>query len=241
MRHLRAAIALLLVSCTVQAGATIKHRNEEQAAINSEAAFHEWLERYTTRREAGPLAPRNDCDKLPGATSFVRDLARAVWKRDARAVSLFALPDVQLGFGGESGRAQFLAKLRADNASGMRELHALLPLGCAPDGAGGLVLPWYAAQDLGSADAFSAMVIVGRRVPLRKAANPRGVIKARLDWQLVELVGGLEPDARWQHVRTLGGTEGYMETAMLRSVLATRIVATRRNGQWRIEAIAEGD
>jgi hypothetical protein len=78
-------------------------------------------------------------------------------------------------------------------------------------------------------------------VPMRGSASGTGPVVARLAWTAVELTKGLQPEAALQHVRVPGGPSGYIATASLRSPLDYRIIASRKNGDWRIGAFIAGD
>lgn len=204
------------------------------------------LDSLVTPRQAGRFAPRDDCGKVPGAAAFRQRLAEAVAHRDAVAIAALADPAIRLSFGDDNGRDRFLQKLQApdgnaseDNA--MRELAALLPLGCAIDEAGGLTMPWFFAQDMGEIDAYDAMLVQGVGVPLRAGPEPGAPVSRRLSWDVVSLVAGLYPDQPAQRVRTADGVVGYLPTQSLRSLLDYRLLATRVGGEWRITAFVAGD
>ena len=191
--------------------------------------------------QAGRYAPRNECGKLPGAAQFRERLAAAVARRDAAAIAAMADPDIKLGFGGDDGRNRFLQKLKDPEDETLRELAAVLPLGCAVDESGGLTMPWFFAQDMGDIDAYDAMLVTGVDVPLLASAEPNAAVKAKISWDMVTLVAGLSPDRRVQRVKTADGSEGYVQTDKLRSLLDYRLLATRVNGDWRITAFLAGD
>lgn len=199
------------------------------------------LNRQVVPAQAGPFAPHNDCGKLPGAAQFRERLAEAVVRRDAAAIAALADPDIKLGFGGDDGRPRFLQKLKDPEGETLPELAGVLALGCAVDESGGLTLPWFFAQDMGEVDAYDAMLVTGVDVPLQATAEPTSAVTRKLSWDMVSLVSGLYPDQRAQRVKTADGTEGYIATDKLRSLLDYRLLATKVNGEWRITAFLAGD
>jgi hypothetical protein len=164
-----------------------------------------------------------------------------VAKGDAEAVAALASPEVKLGFAGDDGRERFLEKLKEPNGELMGELKRLLAFGCAANEEGGLTIPWHFAQDFGDIDGYSAMIVTGEDVPLHAAADGKSPVRQRLSWDVVEIFAGLYPERPFQQVRAPDGTEGYMPTEKLRSLLDYRLLAAREGGDWRISAIVAGD
>lgn len=195
----------------------------------------------TTPRQNGPYAPRDDCDRLPGASAFRHKLADAVVRGDAGALAAMASPEVKLGFAGDDGRDRFLARLMRPDDELMAEIARLLPLGCAVNAGGGLTMPWHFAQDMGDIDGFEATIVTGEEVPLRRAADATAPVLRRLSWDLVALDAGLYPERPYQQVRLADGTRGHVETRRLRSLLDYRLLVDREGGEWRITAILAGD
>jgi hypothetical protein len=200
-----------------------------------------WLDRQTEPRQQGKYAPRDECGELPGARAFREKLAAAVQAGDADAIVAMAVPDIRLGFGGEDGQKRLRTALRAPDGKLMNELGQLLQLGCAEGEGGGLTIPWYFRQDFGDVDSYSAMLVTGVDVPLLAAAKPDAATVARLSWNLVELTGGLRPDAAYQQVKTTQGKAGYIATDKLRSLLDYRMLAIRQGETWKITALLAGD
>ena len=150
-------------------------------------------------------------------------------------------PAIKLDFGGGSGLATLRERLAGDGGKQLWvELDSILALGCALQH-DNLVLPWLFAQDLGAIDPFSAMIVTGNDVPVRASATSDASVTATLSWTAVELVNGLLPDAAFQHIRVPGGQAGYIATSALRSPLDYRIIANRKNGEWKIGAFIAGD
>ncbi len=189
----------------------------------------------------GRFAPRDECASVPGAAEFRRALANAVRMRDVSGMAGLADPAIKLDFGGGSGLATLRERLAGDGGKQLwAELDSILALGCALQH-DNLVLPWLFAQDLGAIDPFSAMIVTGNDVPVRASATSDASVTATLSWTAVELVGGLQPDAAFQHIRVPGGQAGYIATSALRSPIDYRIIANQKNGEWKIGAFIAGD
>jgi hypothetical protein len=213
---------------------------QREAAIASSDA-EALLSGLVTPRQKGTYPPADECARLPGAEDFRAALARAVLAKDADAVAALALPTVRLGFGGDDGRERFRQRLANPDGKLMADLRELLKLGCAADAQGGLTMPWYFAQDMGDADSYAAMLVTGVDIPLLPVADAKSAAQDRLSWELVTLDGGLQPDKAFQRVTTAGGHKGYIATDRLRSLLALRVLAVRKDGEWRISAVVAGD
>jgi hypothetical protein len=192
-------------------------------------------------RQKGRYAPRDECANEAGAAEFRRQLAAAVAKGDAQAIAALASPNIKLGFGGDDGKARFLERLQDPDGELIAELRQVLPLGCAVNPEGNLTMPWYFAEDMGDIDTYAAMIVMGEDVALYTKADAASPVRQRLSWDAVELRGGLFPDRAFQRVRTSDGTEGFVATGKLRSLLDYRLLASREGGAWKITAIVSGD
>lgn len=203
------------------------------------------LDLLVTPRQQGPYAPRDECGDLSGARAFREALASAVEQRDPEAIAAMASEDVRLDFGGGAGRESLIAKLREHDGALIDELGELLRLGCAGSEGGGLTIPWYFQQNFGDVgkfrDSYSMMLVTGVDVPLLEAATAGAKVRERLSWHFVSLIGGLKPDAPFQHVESAAGNAGYLATDSLRSVLDYRLLATRQRDSWQITALVAGD
>lgn len=187
----------------------------------------------------GKYAPRDDCGAVKGADLFRQRLALAVEARDAEGVAVLAADDVKLDFGGGSGRAELVARLNNPDGRLWAELEELLALGCAQNAQGGITLPWVFEQEI-PLDPFEAMIVTGEDVPLLLGPDATAQELARIDWDAVVLIDGLEDSKPFQHVR-FGDKEGYVATDKLRSVIDYRLMASSRNNRWRITNLLAGD
>ena len=168
-------------------------------------------------------------------------LARAITAKDVTALVALAKPEIQLGFGGDNGTAWLRRNAREGGGAFWTNLADAVSLGCALEKDGSLAMPWIFAQDLGAVDPFDAVLVRGTGVPLQAAPAAGAKILRRLDWQLVELVGPWQADARFVKVRTADKVEGYIPMAAQRGLTDTRVIAERTRAGWRISAIVAGD
>jgi hypothetical protein len=187
----------------------------------------------------GKWAPRDECGAVEGATRFRERLAAAVKARDADALAALAADDIKLDFGGGEGTAELRARLDAPDYELWDELDKLMALGCAANEEGGITIPWYFAQDMGEIDPYTAWLVAGEDVPIYAARDGDRRIGA-LSWDLVELADW-DPEQPHQQVTLAGGETGFIATGKLRSLIDYRLLASSRNGRWRITTLIAGD
>ena len=188
----------------------------------------------------GRWAPQDSCATEPGAAAFRQRLAAAVHARDVDALVALAAEDVRLDFGDGAGKEELRARLD-DGALGLwEELRTLMSLGCSINAQGGITIPWYFDQDLGNVDPLEAMIVTGENVPVHERALATSRRVASVSWNLVTLAGPLT-DTRYQRVELPDGTTGYIATGQLRSLIDYRLIASSRNGRWRITSFVAGD
>ena len=171
--------------------------------------------------------------------NFRQRLALAIEARDAEGVGALAAPDVKLDFGGGAGRAELARQLDDSDSPLWGKLDELMTLGCAANGQAAVTIPWFFAQDM-EVDPFLGMIATGEDVPLRESPDAVAVPVAQLDWDAVELVDSYDAGAPYQRVE-FGDATGYVETRFLRSIVDYRIIASSRNGKWRITSFVAGD
>lgn len=190
-------------------------------------------------KELGTFAPRDECLELDGASNFRQRLALAIEARDPEGVGALAAPDVKLDFGGGAGRAELVRQLEESDSPLWGKLDELMALGCAANGQAAVTIPWFFAQDT-KVDPFLGMIATGEDVPLRESPDAVAVPVEQLNWDAVELVDSYDAGAPYQRVK-FGEATGYVETRFLRSVVDYRIIASSRNGKWRITSFVAGD
>ena len=189
----------------------------------------------------GKYAPQDECKTVPGAEDFRAQLAAAIEAKDADRLAALAAPDVKLDFGGGAGVNTLRSRLSAKKPDLWGELSQLMALGCAVNDQGGITIPWYAAKPIDDVDPAVAMLVVGEKVPLRRNLDATSAEAEEISWDVVALVGGLQPDDAFQKVRTSDGTVGYIATDNLRSLLDYRMIASSRDGKWSFTSLVAGD
>jgi hypothetical protein len=188
----------------------------------------------------GPYAPQDDCATVAGADTFRQQLAAAVRKRDTDALIALAADDIKLDFGGGAGSAELRKRLNDKAWDLWNELDELMALGCAANGEGGITIPWYFGQDLGDVDPVSGWIVTGEKVPVLAAPDPGSKTLATISWDVVE-IAALDPERKYQQVELPDKETGFIATDKLRSVIDYRLIASSRNGRWRITSFIAGD
>lgn len=191
----------------------------------------------------GPHAPRDECGTEPGFAAFRVRLNAAVAARDARALASLADPGIRLDFGGGGGSDELIKRLGGpDGAHLWDELAALRDLGCAWDEPNA-VMPWIFARAPEPSDPYRAYLVTGNAVPLRAGPAADAPVVRTLGWELVSKLGNVSPvKAEAVEVETLDGTaRGFVSGEALRGLLGYRLLAVRRNGEWKITAFVAGD
>ena len=188
----------------------------------------------------GKWAPQDTCRDDEGANLFRSKLARAIEARDAEALATLAAEDVRLDFGGGSGRAELRNRLNDESTGLWAELDTLMTLGCSANDQGGITIPWYFDQDLGVADPFASWLVAGEDVPVTDGPGDQSRRIALVSWDLVEATT-VNPETPSQQVKLADGASGYIATDKLRSLVDYRLVASSRNGRWRITSFLAGD
>lgn len=188
----------------------------------------------------GPYAPKDTCATIAGADAFRRRLADAVRNRDVEALVGLAAADIKLDFGGGAGSEELRRRLNDESWDLWSELDALMGLGCSANKQGGITIPWYFEQDLGGVDAASGWLVVGENVPVLAGPDAASRQVTTISWDMVELTA-LDPERDYQQVELPDKTVGFIATDKLRSVIDYRLVASSRNGRWRITSFVAGD
>lgn len=233
--NIRIAIALLL-TCTAC-------NRKDAPAEEIERAAEEIVD--PAAAEPAPLAkgkwaPRDTCTEVEGADEFRARLAAAVKARDADALVALAADDIQLDFGGGAGKTELLTRLEDDSWDLWEELDALMALGCSAGDQVGITLPWFFDQDLGEADPYATMLVMGEDVPVYAGPDPDAKRRAAISWDVVE-IASLDPEQPRQQVELPDDTTGFIATDKLRSLIDYRLIASSRNGRWRITSFVAGD
>ncbi|GGD48300.1 hypothetical protein GRI62_08160 [Erythrobacter arachoides] len=196
------------------------------------------------RQAQGPFAPRDECTDQPGGSAFLAELRSAVAARDAQAFAALAADDVQLDFGGGSGRDLLVERLDDPSYDLWTEAAEVLRLGCASDGAT-LTMPWYFAQQ-STVDPYNGAIVTGENVAIHSQPNEETPRVGIVSWTEVERTGNARPGEEWAEITWKDDESGEQRTGFirqknLRSIIDYRIGAARRNGRWRVTTFIAGD
>lgn len=235
------AASMALALSLAAAGCSQEHAPSEKISEAADAVVEEVEGSAPAVRAKGEFAPRDDCADVEGAPAFRARLAEAVGARDTDKLVALAAPDVKLDFGGGSGTAELRTRLSDRDRGLWDKLAMLMTLGCAKNREGGITLPWYFEQDLGSRDPMMTMIVMGEDVPAYASADPAAKPATTLSWDGVELVGGLLPGKARQQVRTADGKTWFVAADRLRSAIDYRLTASSRDGKWSFTSLIAGD
>lgn len=189
--------------------------------------------------QAVRYAPQDDCHGQPGWPTFRDALVASIRGRNAQGLAKLSAPDIALDYGGGSGPAELIRRLKEPDSRLWQELDAILPLGCAMQG-GLAAMPWVFWNVPDDIDSYSAMLVLDEDTPLLEKAG--GKPFANAGWVIV----GIDPlnfdnNSRFTRVTTHQGIKGWVETRKLRSLLDYRLIAEPKDGQWQITAFIAGD
>lgn len=187
-------------------------------------------------------APQDQCARLPGWSAFQGKLDHAIESRNAAELVELAAADITLDYGGGQGRAELSERLNSPEAGAAlwADLARLRTMGCAEKD-GLAALPWFFWNLPETLDPAASMLTVGPAVPVKAKPSPSAPTVAKLDWAIVTLLPGFDSATPFTHVQTETGEKGYVETKLLRSVLARRLIAESRDGIWELTALVSGD
>ena len=233
MRRCAALLLLFCAACSQDDAPAEKIAEQAEAIVDPVGAEAELLAK-------GRIPPRDTCADIEGAAAFRRALAESVEKRDEEALVALAAEDIELDFGGGAGRAELRKRLTDPAWNLWDELDELMELGCSANEQGGVTIPSFFEEDLGSADPASAMLVTGEDVPVFEGPEADGQPVARVSWDVVEITN-MQPDEPYQQVRLADGKLGYIATGNLRSMLDYRLIASSRNSKWSITSFVAGD
>lgn len=234
MRGIVASIALLACAACSQQDAPAEDLAETAEQIVDPSAAS------ASPVAQGRFAPHDTCAEVEGADAFRRRLAAAIKARDADALVALSAQDIKLDFGGGSGTAELRKRLDDKARDLWRELDELMALGCSANAQGGITIPWYFDQDLGRADAISGWLVTGENVPVLADPDPSSRQLETISWDIVELAT-LDPESDFQQVELGDKTVGFIATDKLRSLIDYRLIASSRNGNWRVTSFVAGD
>jgi len=244
----RRALALALCAVLVACGEKPEQAVPAQSASPAQAAATP-APVASVEVPQGRFAPRDDCAADSRAAAFQAELKRVVSARDLDRLLAMTDPQVELDFGGGAGHDELRQRLASTDYDLWAELDRIMPLGCAIDQRGNVVMPWYFAQDTGG-DPFETMLVTGNAIAVRAEASATSRQLGAVSWDIVDLVvdengaaQGWAPDSGWVKVRTRDEpvVTGFIAQSDLRSVIDYRLVADKTDADLRISAFLAGD
>ena len=193
-----------------------------------------------TAASAERLEPKDTAAAAPGFAQFRQRLLEAVKRRDARFVESVVADDVKFSFGGQSGRASFLAAFRLRNPRSpfWAEMERLLRMAGAYDPREKTVWhPCFFRTWPEKVDAFTHAVAVGSRVAVHREAKVTSPVVATLNHDIVDIGGR----GAWMKVTTPSGQVGYVKADDLYFPVSRRAAFQQIHGAWRLTVYVEGD
>jgi hypothetical protein len=182
-------------------------------------------------------------------------LINAVIARDTEAVVALSSPTISLSFGGNEGHDDLRDNLNVPienlsdeykpRAPQMRAeywnaLETALKMG-GRFVEGGFYAPYtWLAPEPPHVDPYDVYYVVGHNVRLRTAGNADAPILGHLSYHAVE-VYQKDEDAAYQSIRLTDGTDGYVATKYLRSLLDYRATFYKQDGKWLMTGFLAGD
>ena len=190
--------------------------------------------------QLGRVRPFDDARRDPALVGFRARLLASVQARDTQAVLASVAPGVSLGFGGDSGVAEFARMLR--EPATWDELRDILTHGGRLVSDSTFCAPYWTSSGPLPGDGFELSVVIGSSVRVRERPDARASIIASLSYDIVRI--DRKPSAGasgWSPVLLRDGRHGFVAAQFVRSPIGMRLVLSRRVGQWRITAYYGGD
>ena len=195
------------------------------------------------------LPPVEQCRDDRDFSRFRRELESSVAKRDLGRLTPLMAPGIRLSFGSAVSDPDFRLHRRSEaGGEGLwqnalwDELEKVMRLGCATarDGAGNEYRAWPAMFITGDRfDGYETWVSLPGAVQRRLPRKGAPIVQRLPPWTVLHEIGdGTMP---YIEVRTPKGRRGFVARSELRSLIDYRLVAQRRDGDWRITAFVAGD
>ena len=189
--------------------------------------------------------PVDHCASDRSFADFRRRLITAVDHHSTRFILSIISDDVQSSFGGDPGRADFIAHWQLDRPAQSvlwRELGAALRLGCARVEGGAFWAPSFSAPTDGddSDELIPRFIAVVPGAVLRAGASDGARVIAALDWDVMTALDN-DGHSPWIAARLADGRRGFVRRREVRDLADYRAVFEKRGGRWRMTAFIAGD
>lgn len=188
---------------------------------------------------AGPkLMPVDEATREPSLVKFRDDLLAAVRRHDVNAVMNAADPKIRTSFGAGGGAAEFRRQLEQPGSRAWSELERILALGGTFQKGGDVQRFWapyvYSAWPESGPDAFVALAVTDKDVPMHATNDPSSPAIATLSYDIVTPAGK-------DKFKTADGRVGWVDPKFLRSPIGYRAGLVRKGDTWKMEALVSGD
>lgn len=190
------------------------------------------------------LIPMDQAVSVPDFFGFRAQLQMAVARRDALAVRAALSKNVLLSLGPEGSGAKAFDAIWTPSAHDSRlweVLSTLLALGGVFEPDGRFMAPYVFALWPSNKDPLDHVVALSAGTRVHSAPSAGAAVIAILDFSIVERVGALATDGRWEQVRLRGGHTGFVDSRFVRSPVDYRISFAKREGRWEIVSLIAGD
>ena len=187
------------------------------------------------------LPPVDQCAADASFQHFRVELQRVIEAKDAEALANMLAADVQVDFGGTSGKAEFARTWGLDHASRSQlwdELRRALAYGCAKDG-NAFVMPSLSVQSDDTLDPFETLIALPG-TKLREQPDDAASEVATLDWHVLRVTESTDV-APWSGVTLVDGRKGFVNGEEVLTPLGYRLFFERNGGEWLITAFVAGD
>lgn len=215
--------------------------SEENSQAVQEASIDLVADEPAIPTISGDYAPRDECTDLEGATEFRGKIAAAVAEQSAMNFIKLVEDDVTVGYPFGGGKYELNDRLIHPQMRLWDRLDELLPLGCAVDAAGDMVIPWSFAQNIPTDGDYSAQIVQGDNVPLLAEPKEDSEVLAHLSWAVVDLVDSPKPPEDMAEVHIADGSIGYVPWDKIRKVGDYRLTIKKHDDGWKIAIFSTDD
>ncbi|MES2830595.1 MAG: hypothetical protein V4695_01215 [Pseudomonadota bacterium] len=189
------------------------------------------------------LLPSDDAPGQPAFLQFRATLINAVVRRDTQFLLKIVDENIRNSFGGDDGRAYFLAKWKPERPGSRLwpELAAVLKLGGCFSGNGNFEAPYTFCKWPEAVDSFNHAAIISNDVAVKVSPLASAKHLSRLSFSIVELADVEDTSFGWTAIRVADKTVGYVEKRHIRSPIDYRAVFQQADGRWQLVAFLAGD
>lgn len=240
------SLALSLAACgdspvVTEPAAGVEGPAEQPPELQTEAPVVLVTEEPIIPVISGGYAPHDECKDLDGAAQFREKVAAAVADRNATAFGEWVEEDVAIGYPDGGDSFELHQRLVHPHTGLWNYLDELLPLGCAVDSSGDMVIPWSFAQNISKLGHYSAQIVQGNNVPLLAEPKEDSEVLAYLSWAVVDIIDSPRLPEDLAEVHTLNGLSGYVPWDKIREVGGHRLTVHKGDDGWKITIFASDE